>query len=182
MPHFPKPFFRKARKLWYVQINGKQQNLGADQESAFARYNQLMRESKQRPVSSDSVVAILDRFLEWTRNHRAPRTFEWYQERLQWLVSSIPTDLTTQQVKSLHVQDWLDSRPKWSDGMKRGCLVAVQRCFSWVVQIGLIEKSPIAHIEKLRAGSRNLVITVAEHRKIVFQASDQEFRDLLTCA
>ena len=28
MPHFPKPFYKKARGLWYVQIDSKQINLG----------------------------------------------------------------------------------------------------------------------------------------------------------
>jgi hypothetical protein len=28
MSHYPKPFFRKSRGLWYVQIADKQHNLG----------------------------------------------------------------------------------------------------------------------------------------------------------
>jgi hypothetical protein len=35
MPHYPKPFFRKSRGLWYVQIDGKQHNLGPHQADAF---------------------------------------------------------------------------------------------------------------------------------------------------
>jgi hypothetical protein len=35
MTHFPKPFCRPARSLWYVQIDGKQINLGADKTEAF---------------------------------------------------------------------------------------------------------------------------------------------------
>lgn len=30
MPHFPKPFFRQNRGLWYVQVRGKQHNLGPE--------------------------------------------------------------------------------------------------------------------------------------------------------
>ena len=44
MPHYPKPFFREARGLWYVQVDGKQINLGADREAAFRQY--------QRPRAS----------------------------------------------------------------------------------------------------------------------------------
>ena len=42
MPHFPKPFFVKARKLWYVQLGGRQINLGPDRDAAFTRYHELM--------------------------------------------------------------------------------------------------------------------------------------------
>jgi hypothetical protein len=37
MPHFPKPFFRHDRRLWYVQVNGRQHNLGRDRDAAFRR-------------------------------------------------------------------------------------------------------------------------------------------------
>src|SRR5205823_1573436 len=42
MAHFPKPFFRADRRLWYVQLDGKQHNLGPDRTAAFARYHDLM--------------------------------------------------------------------------------------------------------------------------------------------
>ena len=32
MPHFPKPFYRKPRRRWYIEINGKQINLGPDRD------------------------------------------------------------------------------------------------------------------------------------------------------
>src|SRR4051812_23311844 len=44
--HFPKPYFRKNRGRWYVQIDDHQHNLGADEKAAFDRYHELMR---QRP-------------------------------------------------------------------------------------------------------------------------------------
>jgi hypothetical protein len=36
MPRYPKPFFRKSRQLWYVQLAGRQVNLGPDRDAAFA--------------------------------------------------------------------------------------------------------------------------------------------------
>ena len=42
MAHFPKPFFKKARGLWYVEINRKQINLGPDRDAAFELYHQMM--------------------------------------------------------------------------------------------------------------------------------------------
>ncbi len=56
MPHFPKPFFRKSRRAWYVQINGRQHNLGRDRQEAFRQYYDLMRQPQDRPIAADTVA------------------------------------------------------------------------------------------------------------------------------
>ena len=75
MAHFPKPFFRPARRLWYVQLNGKQVNLGADKDAAFTEYHRLMQERLKAQVTPAAqqrlVVVILDEFLDWCEKHRA---------------------------------------------------------------------------------------------------------------
>lgn len=38
----PKPFFKNSRNRWYVEIDGKQHNLGPDEESANELYHELM--------------------------------------------------------------------------------------------------------------------------------------------
>jgi hypothetical protein len=49
VPHFPKPFFKKSRKAWYVEVDRKQINLGPDQDAAFERYHQIMQD-RSKPV------------------------------------------------------------------------------------------------------------------------------------
>lgn len=67
MAHFPKPFFKKARKSWYVEINRKQIKLGCDREEAFRQYHQIMQQpAEQVAASPESLVNIIDAFLEWT--------------------------------------------------------------------------------------------------------------------
>jgi hypothetical protein len=44
-PHvqkFPKPFFRKSRQCWYVEIRSQQINLGLDRDEAFRRYPEIV--------------------------------------------------------------------------------------------------------------------------------------------
>jgi hypothetical protein len=76
MPYFPKPFYRKSRGLWYVQIDGKQHKLGSDQKKAFDRYHELMQDKPvpKRIVSNDSLSAIVDNFLDWCHKRRSPAT------------------------------------------------------------------------------------------------------------
>jgi hypothetical protein len=41
----PRPWFRKSNKTWYVQIRGRQVNLGKNKTEAHAKYRKLMSQS-----------------------------------------------------------------------------------------------------------------------------------------
>lgn len=181
MPHYPKPFYRSKRGLWYVQIAGRQINLGPDRDGAFQAYHELMARPPEAAKSSppgDSVASILDAYLDWCQKHRATRTYDWYRDYLQSFAESIPLDLTVARLKPIHVQQWVDSKPGWKRG-KRGAITAVQRAFNWAAKMGLIDSSPVRHIEKPQAGRRDVVITPEEYAWILDQVKDEEFRDLL---
>jgi hypothetical protein len=81
MPKFPKPFYRTARKAWFVQVAGKQVNLGPDHDAVMRRYHELMGRSKAdaQPVASDAVLGVLDAFLDRCQKHKAARTYDWYR-------------------------------------------------------------------------------------------------------
>ena len=99
MPHFPKPFFRTPRGLWYVQGDGRQVNLGPDRDEAFCRYHDLMARGCDQPKvpAGDLVVAILDAFLDWCRDD------------LQFFARSIPRALVVERLRPIHVQQWVDA-------------------------------------------------------------------------
>ena len=44
------PFFRPKKNRWYVQLGGKQVNLGADEEQARVRWHQLMSGAAPAPA------------------------------------------------------------------------------------------------------------------------------------
>jgi len=156
MGRTPKPWWWKARRIWAVTIAGKRHMLGPDKEAADRKFHALMAKPKPQRVAADSVYAIIDSFLEWTQKHRAPRTYEWYHQRLQWFVETIP-NLSADEFRPFHVQQWVDAHPNWSDGHKRGCMTAVQRAFRWAEKQGHIDRSPIAHLEKPKQGTRERV-------------------------
>jgi hypothetical protein len=83
MCRFPKPFYRPARQLWYVQLAGKQINVGPDRETAIERYYELMADfgrggGDQQPAATARVlmVEVIDKFLDWVLKHRSAETFE----------------------------------------------------------------------------------------------------------
>jgi len=89
MPHFPKPFSKKSRGVWYVEIDRKQHNLGADRDEAFQRYHQLMAQPRAKKVSVDFVVEMSGTFLEWCSKHQAADTYLWYRDRLEEFARTI---------------------------------------------------------------------------------------------
>lgn len=72
MPHFSKPYFRKNRQTWTVQIDGHQHNLGRDRDAAFQKYHELMATppAVQEPTkpATTSVLVIIDKYLDWCKD------------------------------------------------------------------------------------------------------------------
>jgi integrase len=178
MPHYPKPFFRADRGLWYVQLNGKQHNLGREKKDAFHRYHELMH--APTPVASTLVAGVIDGFLEWTKEHRAPRTFEWYLDFLQSFISSLPDkEMRTDDLRPFHVHQWADSHKAWGPSCKRGAITAIQRAFLWAEKLGHIEKSPIRYIEKPKPKRRENPLSQKDFDALIAEVNDQPFKDLL---
>ena len=180
MPRFPKPWFRKDRDCWYVQLDGKQHNLGSERQAAFARYHELMREPRKRRVASETVPAIIDLFLDWCEKNRAPRTYDWYQVRCQAFVDTIPPELRVTDLRPHHLQTWVDAHPEWAPGNKRNACRAIQRAMNWAVKQGYIDRSPIAGFEKPPQGRREQIVTQTEFDAILAITKDREFRDVIT--
>lgn len=177
MPHFPKPFFKKSRGLWYVQIDGKQVNLGPSSDEAHRRYHQLMLEPRTEHVANDSLLQVVDVFLEWVKNHRSPDTFEWYRYRLRFC-DRYP-DVRIGQLKPFHVQQWVDSYPNFTRTSRRNYVRTVKRCLKWALQQGYIDKNPIANLEVPGADRRETTISADEYTHLLAHIHDVDFRDLV---
>ncbi|QDT53853.1 site-specific tyrosine recombinase XerC [Caulifigura coniformis] len=178
MPHFPKPFFKRSRGSWYVEIDRKQVKLGPDREGAFRRYHELMRQPEAKVLTSESVVALADQFLGWLKSHRSPDTFSWYQYRIERFCRRYP-ELTTDALKPFHVQQWVDSYPKLSRTSKRNYVRSVKRCLKWGVQQGYLASSPIEQLEVPGGDRKETFVTVEEYERLLAHLSDQAFRDLI---
>jgi integrase len=184
--HFPKPFFRPKKNRWYVQLGGKQLNLGPNRDEAFRRYHQVMGERKQpilivTPSSDPTLLSILDGFLDWCLKHRERRTYDAYKERIQSFLDVMPEKtLPAKDLRPFHLQQWVDSHPAWNPGMKRGRLQSVQRALNWAVKQGRLDKSPVAYMEKPPPGKRENVIDFETYQRMLDLTGIDEFRDLIT--
>ena len=176
MARAPKPWYRKERKAWFVTINGKRHNLGAEKKEAFKQFHQMM--ASPATIQQVSVFSLMDAFLEWTLNHRAYRTYEFYQERLKRFVDET-TDLPCDRFKPFHVQKWLDNKP-WGKTYKSGMVTSFKRCFNWGVKQGYLESNPIIYLEKPKPEHRECPVTRDEYDAILANTSrDDPFYDLI---
>lgn len=178
MARHARPWFRKARGAWFVTIDGVQHNLGAQKKEAFERFHQLMGQPRQRVVSSQALVAVVDAFLDWVQRNRAADTFEWYRYRLQRFCCRFP-DLRTTDLKPFHVQQWVDSYPGLGRTSRRNYLRSVKRCCKWAVQQGYLSGNPVEHLEVPTADRRETCISTEDYQRLLSLISDESLRDLV---
>ena len=160
MARTPKPWYRKDRKAWFVTIDGKRHNLGPNRKSALRQFHELMSEPQKRVITSDSLLAIIDTFLDWCHKHRAADTYAWYRDRLERFAQRYP-DLTVGDLRPYHVQEWIDEMDVKS-GTKRNYGRAVKRCLGWAKKQGYIDTNPIVDLELPKGGKREMVVSEAE--------------------
>ncbi len=141
----------------------------------------MMLQPRPRPVTSGSVAAIVDAYLDWCEKHRSAETYRWYKDRVELFCRRYP-DLLVAQLRPFHVQEWIDSYEGISSGTKRNHCRAIQRAMRWAEQQGYIDRSPIAHLQKPRAGKRDQVVSAEEYAAILEATKDQGFRDLLVAS
>lgn len=183
MARFRKPFFRPRRGLWYVWHHGKQVNLGSEKDAAFTAWHELISKSPPPLPASEAqklVVFVIDSFLDYVQKHRHGHTYRWYKDRLQLFIQTIPADLTLDQLKAFHVQQWIDGYPLLSSGSKRNYCRSIVRVMNWAEEQGYVARSPLAHFKKPPGGSKELVVTNAQYQALLDRTGDQEFKDLLT--
>ncbi len=178
MAHYPKPFFKKSRKLWYVEIDRRQHNLGPEREVAFRLYHELMREPASKQVDARSLVAIIDAFLEWVQTNRALDTYEWYRYRLERFARTYP-DLGTQSLKPYHVQQWVDSYPQLSRTSRRNYFRSIKRCLKWAMKQGYISSDPLDHLEVPGADRKEAIVSVEQYGQLLSLIRDPGLRDLV---
>ncbi len=177
MAHFPKPFFKKGRGVWYVEINRKQINLGPNRKKAFQKYHELMAKAREAPLNTECLAVIVDAFLSWVKKNRSPETFEWYRYRLQRFIDFYP-DMDIATLRPYHVERWVDSY-SITVTTRRNYFRSIKRCLKWAQQQGYTDKNPIAALEVPRAEHREVAMEEKEFQELLSFICNSAFRDLV---
>jgi integrase len=180
-----KPWYRKSKDAWYVEIDGRQVRLAkgrSARNAAETAFHELMlRRAREEATKADprAVLAreVCDRFLVATEKALAPRTFGWYNNYLQSFCDlhggARATDL-----RPFHLTGWLDRHPGWRSS-RRHAIIAVKRCFGWAEAEGLIDKSPFRGVKKPPVGRRDRILSPAEKQEILETIKDKPFRQFV---
>ena len=176
----PKPFFRKQTQSWYLQLAGKQINLGKDEAEAWKKYHRLMEGFLKGEVQADDTVAnVLNRYLAWARDHRAESTFK--KKKLPFLRSFgryVGKRLKVSELRAYHVQRWVDQSFRGrSPTTQNIAIVEVQAALNWAAQYQYIERNPIAKMPKPRPNMRECVLPAARWPELIKAIKDEAFRD-----
>src|SRR5262249_49312834 len=159
-------------------------NLGPDEQAArklvaklklqhLEEQERAEKESKDTAARSDVFLVrdVIEEFLDWCKKHREPRTFEFYQEKTQSFLDYLKAEgdaaIEVDSLRPIHVQKWADNHEDWKAGQKRQAMMSVQRAFNWAKKFGVIDRSPIAHVEKPPPGKRELVIEFADYQAML---------------
>ncbi len=177
MARSAKPWYRKDRKAWFVTIAGVRHNLGPDRTEAFRQFHALMKDPRRKDVKRQSFAAVADAFLDWLQKHRASDTYEWYRYRIERFCQKNP-DLLADDLKPLHVQQWVDGYPDLSKTSKRNYIRSIKRCIVWACKQGYMETDPVQSMEVPVADRREVFVSAAEFEEMMAFITDECFRQL----
>jgi integrase len=178
---FPKPFFRKSKQAWYLQVGKKQVSLGKDRDAAFERYRQIMLHERGQFTAAPTALTVdqvSDLFLEHSQRHNEPTTYEWYKQYLQDFCDRYGS-LVALELKPFHVNRWLDKHAGWGDGSRRCAITAIKRAFNWAEGEGILPANPVKRVRKPSPRSRDRILTPTERQEIFASIKDQAFRDFV---
>ncbi len=177
-----KPWYRKSKNAWFVELGGKQVRLakGKDSErAAFEAFYRLMATRPENLPAPDkiTVATLCDLFLDHSQRHHAPDTYTHYKHFLQSFCDTYGRQ-TSSSVKPFHISRWLDAHPTWKAGRRHAALV-VKRTYAWADKQGLLSPSPLRALELDPSTRRTRVLTKAEQAEILAAIRDQPFRDFV---
>lgn len=181
----PKPWYWEERGEWCVTIKGVRHKLGPDKEQAETQFHALMAappKDPSPPLVSDTVSLLCDRFLDHVERYRAPKTFRWYKDFIQsWMDFGSVGPLRASELRPMHVQAWLDSKPSWGTSTRHGAVAAVTGAIRWAFDQGIIDSNPLARVKCPAIEPRDLVVT-EEHYQTMLKKTQAAFRALLQIA
>jgi integrase len=164
-----KPWYRKERRAWYVELNGKQVRLSSDKAEARRKWLLLMAEGDApRDRRFDECVAHYLPTL-------APKTRRTREQTLNALMKHVSLVRVSKLTKK-HVRSFL--KPSWSPSTSRSAIKTILACLNLAVKDGLIDENPVRDIEK-PAWERREKILSGEELAALLKAAREPFMTLL---
>jgi integrase/recombinase XerD len=179
----PKPWYRRSKKAWYLQVaRGVQKRLGKTKEEADRAYRQwLLDQGEQLPAPQRNrltVAEVAQEFLDQSKRNNGAKTYEFYSYFVVPFVRRFGTAAAAA-FPPLSFTKWLDEHAGWK-GSRRNAVIAVKRMFNWAVSdAGLLTENPLKAVKKPPKKRRNRVLTPEERDYVYGTIRDEHFRQFV---
>jgi integrase/recombinase XerD len=193
----PKPFYRTQTRSYYVQLDGRQTDLGPDEAEAYRRWHLLMAGADERiiaemnqrqpvqPAEPERVTLhrLAKSFLGWVASEKklAPATKKWYKKHLESFVSTTADDLAADDVTQSHGDRWFEKHGAgWADNYRLSCYRALARLYNWGSKRKHVTTNPIREMERPSYQPRDCYLTNEQWQTVIGTTKNQALIDILT--
>ncbi len=171
----PRPWFRKSNKTWYVQIRGRQVNLGKNKTEAHAKYRKLMAQSGADMRINDVLLA----YYRWLKKERSPETVKTRAKVLKSF-AKFSGKMRVSALRPFHVQEWIGRQKRVKSPTTVNTRVTlIIGALNWGVKMGYIGENPIAGMPKPTPVVRQEFIPANLWQDVLALATDEPFRNWL---
>jgi integrase len=180
----PKPFYRKARKCWYVELDRKQIRLSPNKQEAYTEYYRLMlaRGPRDEDLKDPrvTVVGLCQRFIAWQKENSKDSTYWFYAVPLESFTGFLGGDKQVRDLTPDDVERWLVKLyPKAGKSYKHNLIRAAKRPFAWAKKKRYISTNPLADVEQCGQESRDCYITPEQWESFLGVLEPGPFLDLV---
>jgi integrase len=178
----PKPWYRKDKTAWYLQVNRhEQKRLGKTKAEADEAYRRWILEQGEALPQAErknlTVAELAQAFLDSAKLHTKPKSYEFYCYIIVPFVERFGS-APAATFPPLSFTRWLDDHEGWK-GSRRCCTVAVKRLFNWAVEHKLLSENPLRSVKRRPRKRRNRVLTPEERGFIFAKIPDEQFREFV---
>ena len=151
-----KPWYRKDRDAWYVNVQGKRIKLvdgKSNRIEAYRRFLAINPEEQQVATARVTGQEVCDLFLQYARTNLKPKTYEGYKRFLEPFGRHVGV-IDGNEVQPKHVTKFLDQRPTWGKTTRFNAITAIKRAWSWANDEGHLTLNQLSKLKKPRPNRR----------------------------
>jgi integrase len=161
-----KPFFRSERKAWFVWVDGRQVRLSEKKSEAHEIWRRMV--ARGNPEASQPFAALAGAYLAAAQKTLSP---DRYAQVARYIASfSHHYQGPAEALRPYDVAEWLSGKD-WGPTTRNMAVAIIKRLYSWAVEQGLADRSPIAGMRKDTEQRRERIISREEHAALVAGAS-----------
>jgi integrase len=166
----PRPWYRKGKDAWYVELHGRKVRLGTTKAEAFKRFYELQAGVEPIPTAEScrwAVETLVGLYLDDLRRRVSPRTLYVARCYLNPVLAACGR-IIVRQLRRQHVEDAISKHAAWNSSTRYHVTCRIVAAFNWAVREGIIQTNPLQGIHKPLPRSRGtrVLITPDEYARL----------------